>query len=173
MSRRKYLTNQELLDVMDNWNVNELDYDPSLAIETVIVLPPDNVVGESDDEFIDDDEISTNIACDLSPLNEVAGIICCGFFNCVWLIVFVCLGTIEVIYESNIEDYAGPEEVVEQQPSTSQHEPPAKKYRPKSDFNPNWGKTKRFKYDIHPVHEPLKQTKQTPMLEAIGNVAYI
>lgn len=68
MSRRKYLTNEELLDIIDNW-----DEDEPLIIDTVTCLPPDNVAGESDDELIDDDELSTNIACDLSPLNEVAG----------------------------------------------------------------------------------------------------
>lgn len=130
---RQYLPNQELLDIVDNWSDddNQYDIDPSntkkisetpLTIKTV-------VVGESDGELINDDEISTNIACDLSPLNKVAG-------------------TIEVVYESNVENYAGPVDVVEPQPSTSEYEPPQKKYRCQSDFKPNWKKTTRFKYDI-------------------------
>lgn len=45
------------------------------AIGSVICLPPDNTPGESDCEMIDDDEISTNITYDVSPLTEIAGII--------------------------------------------------------------------------------------------------
>lgn len=85
------------------------------------------------------------------------------------------IGVIEVVYASNVEDFAGPEEVVESEealPSTSA-QPPKQTYRPATDFKPKWAKTKRVAYDIHPVHEPLETEKQQRVIEAIGNANII
>lgn len=98
--------------------------------------------------------------------------ILCSFFRAMTIIIHICVGTIEVIYESNVEDYGGPEEVAAPQPSTS-NDPPAKKYRLKADFTPSWIKSNKIMYNIQPVHEPLKQTKQKPMLDAIGNATCV
>ncbi|KAK9703831.1 hypothetical protein QE152_g29089 [Popillia japonica] len=119
------------------------------AIKSVICLPPDNTADDSDYQAIDEDKISTNITCDESPLDEIAG-------------------TIEVIYTSTIEDYGGPGVQQEElQPSTSE-ELHKHKYRPVADFKPVWKKTKRTAYDIHPVHEPLIKEKQEPLLRTIS-----
>lgn len=77
MSCRNYITNAELQDIIDNWSDDDTEHADvrASAIESVICLPPDNTVGDSDCEGIDDDKISTNIITDESPLNEVAGII--------------------------------------------------------------------------------------------------
>ncbi|KAK9751394.1 Transposase IS4 [Popillia japonica] len=167
MARRKYLTTAELQDIADNWSFDEDDHERASAIESVICLPPDNTAGDSDCETIDKDKISTNITCDESPLDEIAG-------------------TIEVIYTSTIEDYGGPgvqQEVLQPstsedyggpgvqqevlQPSTSE-ELSKHKYRPVADFKPVWKKTKRTANDIHPVHEPLIKEKQEPLLRTIS-----
>lgn len=89
MARRKYLTTAELQDIADNWSFDEDDHERASAIESVICLPPDNTAGDSDCETIDEDKISTNITCDESPLDEIAGII----FHCipfVFVAIYVC-----------------------------------------------------------------------------------
>lgn len=142
MSRREYLTNAELQDIIDNWSDDEHDHERASAIESVICLPPDNISGDSDCEAIDEDKISTNITGDDSPLDEIAGIIlrCVPFiFHC-YLSICALIGTIEVIYTSTIEDYSGPGVQQEElQPSTSK-EQNKHKYRPVADFKPVWKK---------------------------------
>lgn len=77
MSRRKYCTNAELQEIIDNWSDDESEHqdERASAMEDVICLPPDNTAGDSDCETIDDDKISTNVISDENPLTEVAGII--------------------------------------------------------------------------------------------------
>lgn len=75
MACRKYLTNNELQEIIDNWSDDEREHsaERAIAIETVVCLPPDNTIGDSDCETIDDDKISTNAFSDESPLTELAG----------------------------------------------------------------------------------------------------
>lgn len=149
MARRKYLTNAELQAVIENWSEDDEDgHEKASAIENVTCLPPDNTAGDSDCETENDNDISANLNTDVNPLAEIAG----NIFPIVSVVLadnlcFIC--KIEVVCASNVEDYAGPEEVVESKeplPSTSA-QLPKQTYRPATDFKPKWARTKRVSYD--------------------------